>query len=531
MKELSLEQKAQRYDRALERAREWYNDPHITIGLKGNLEDIFPELRESEDERIRKELISFLQLPHPQFVGERKQERWLAWLEKQAPVEHFELKRGHWYMCHRAYCCRADYLTVQEGERFEYKEDGVVKGFVIKDPEKYFIEVHAPAPMEDDQNDEVRRRSTIQVLEYAKSLDAYNQYGKADIDKNIAWLEKQSKVEQAMREVEEKAEAFTQAHKGETSDEILAQMRGEQNPANKVEPKFKVGDWIVNNDSGVIQHIKEIVNVNDETLYVFDEDKILDVNFQEQYHLWTIQDARDGDVLSDGTTIFIFKDLLSDGSVMSYCDCDTDSGESDAFCPLSVNLMCSKITPATKEQRDTLEKAITNAGYRWDKENLKLEKGEQEFVVDFKAKDWYVSKVDGKIYNAKFMEKTPINQARKLEIEKAAMSATGIIEQEEWFIKGAEWSDKNPSYISSDKSVKIKGFVAVDNCGDKTIINPTGRRVAFFPKKPVRDLLTNNHYWAAHISPYDVIHLSYEDFPELKWEDEPIEVEITINKE
>lgn len=152
-------------------------------------------------------------------------------------------------------------------------------------------------------------------------------------------------------------------------------------------------------------------------------------------------------------------------------------------------------------------------------------------VVDFKAKDWYVSKVDGKIYNAKFMEKNPINQARKLEIEKAAMSATGIIEQEEWFIKGAEWSDKNPSYISSDKSVKIKGFVAVDNCGDKTIINPTGRRVAFFPKKPVRDLLTNNHYWAAHISPYDVIHLDYRDFPELKWEDEPIEVEITINKD
>ena len=72
-------------------------------------------------------------------------------------------------------------------------------------------------------------------------------------------------------------------------------------------------------------------------------------------------------------------------------------------------------------------------------------------VVDFNAKDWYVSKVDGKIYNAKFMEKKPTNIARKLEIEKAAMSATGILEQEEWFIKGAEWSDKNPFYVSSEK--------------------------------------------------------------------------------
>ena len=81
-----------------------------------------------------------------------------------------------------------------------------------------------------------------------------------------------------------------------------------------------------------------------------------------------------------------------------------------------------------------------------------------------------------------------------------------------------------------NKTVKVKGFVAVDNCGDKTIYNPLGRRVAFFPKRPVRDLLTSSHYWAAHISPYDVIHLGYECFPELKWEDEPIEVELTIKK-
>lgn len=203
MKELSLEQKVQRYDRALERAREWYNDPHITIGLKGNLEDIFPELAESEDEltwltKYIEEEAQSLSMDirdNEDRITLKKLQKALAWLEKQAPVEHFELKRGHWYMCHRAYCCRADYLTVQEGERFECKEDGVVKGFVIKDPEKYFIEVHAPAPMEDDQNDEVRRRSTIQVLEYAKSLDAYNQYGKADIDKNITWLEKQGEQE------------------------------------------------------------------------------------------------------------------------------------------------------------------------------------------------------------------------------------------------------------------------------------------------------------------------------------------------
>ena len=46
-------------------------------------EQIFPELKESEDEKIRKEIIQFLQLPHPQFVGKRNHEEWIAWLEKQ----------------------------------------------------------------------------------------------------------------------------------------------------------------------------------------------------------------------------------------------------------------------------------------------------------------------------------------------------------------------------------------------------------------------------------------------------------------
>lgn len=64
-------------------------------------------------------------------------------------------------------------------------------------------------------------------------------------DDAIAWLEKQSKkskVEQAMRELEEKAEAFTEAHKGETSEEILAQMRGEQKPAWSEEDESRMNN-------------------------------------------------------------------------------------------------------------------------------------------------------------------------------------------------------------------------------------------------------------------------------------------------
>ena len=77
-----------KYKEALERAK----GMHEQGMMPERLEYVFPELKESEDERIKKELISFLQLPHPQFVGERKQEKWIAWLEKQAEHANFRNK-------------------------------------------------------------------------------------------------------------------------------------------------------------------------------------------------------------------------------------------------------------------------------------------------------------------------------------------------------------------------------------------------------------------------------------------------------
>lgn len=178
-----------KYKQALSRAT-FYNNELPTKEQRKMLEVIFPELAESEGERIRKKLICFVENwkkfnPNSPFddyavytSDSDECDRILAWLEKQVPVEHFELKKGHWYMCHRAYCCRADHLTVQEGERFQCEKDGVVKGFVIKDPEKYFIEVHAPAPMEDDQNDEVRRRlNPDKVIEWIReNIPIYGNY-------------------------------------------------------------------------------------------------------------------------------------------------------------------------------------------------------------------------------------------------------------------------------------------------------------------------------------------------------------------
>ena len=70
------------YNKLLEKAQKAYKNC-VTDAEKRRLESIFPELKMSEDERIKKEIIEFLQLPHRKFVGERNQEEWIEWLQKQ----------------------------------------------------------------------------------------------------------------------------------------------------------------------------------------------------------------------------------------------------------------------------------------------------------------------------------------------------------------------------------------------------------------------------------------------------------------
>lgn len=76
-----MENYEQKYKEARGRAIakiETYNHLGNTSAVKSICE-IFPELRESEEEKIRKELISFLE----GFYANKNKDRWLAWLEKQ----------------------------------------------------------------------------------------------------------------------------------------------------------------------------------------------------------------------------------------------------------------------------------------------------------------------------------------------------------------------------------------------------------------------------------------------------------------
>ena len=88
MKELSIEEKAKRYDELKVTAQELEHDGCFD---KLTLFDLFPELAESEDEKIRESLLEYLHtLPNHYAHSGVCVPEWIAWLEKQGeqPNKH-----------------------------------------------------------------------------------------------------------------------------------------------------------------------------------------------------------------------------------------------------------------------------------------------------------------------------------------------------------------------------------------------------------------------------------------------------------
>ncbi len=85
MKELSIEQKAKRYDEAIKKAESLYKAAEPMSGCNVIIETLFPELKESEDEKHRKWILEYLydglRKSDEQFKGQFKCA--IAWLEKQ----------------------------------------------------------------------------------------------------------------------------------------------------------------------------------------------------------------------------------------------------------------------------------------------------------------------------------------------------------------------------------------------------------------------------------------------------------------
>ena len=147
-----------------------------------------------------------------------------------------------------------------------------------------------------------------------------------------------------------------------------------QKSADKIEPRFKVGDWVVNK-FGDSWHIDNLDKKN----YLVSDGKgnynYFPISNQDEMHLWTIQDGKDGDILAAHECYVVFKEI--DGLNIK-CHCTYHYlGLNPSF---YIDTLQNKdaFLPATKEQRDTLMKAMNDAGYEWDTDKKVLKKEKVE---------------------------------------------------------------------------------------------------------------------------------------------------------
>ena len=81
------------YKEALKRAKEYHDvdtDNELNVYAKGTMEYIFPELAESDDEKIRKYIINFVEVNKEVNLSTTDADRMLAWLEKQGEQKPIE---------------------------------------------------------------------------------------------------------------------------------------------------------------------------------------------------------------------------------------------------------------------------------------------------------------------------------------------------------------------------------------------------------------------------------------------------------
>ena len=104
------------------------------------------------------------------------------------------------------------------------------------------------------------------------------------------------------------------------------------------------------------------------------------------FRLWSIEDAKDGDVLQLGEVTAIFKEYIGNGYCKCYCSiCEREFEILIEEAGDNI-LGCINTTPATKSQRDTLFTKMKEAGYEWDAEKKELKKIEK---VDNERKPLY----------------------------------------------------------------------------------------------------------------------------------------------
>lgn len=283
--------------------------------------------------------------------------------------------------------------------------------YYCADKDIYFIPINrvnsTSAELKESNDKEIRKdiiRNLKRYIKYVK--DGYDapsakNFVVKEIEKQIAWLEKQGKQETLCDKCRKEHPSHScqditelgrcSVEHGQKSDNSYCQenckgfqetgkcfadgdckAKREAKTIDNVKPKFKVGDWIVFTN-GNVEHITSVGTHG----YTFDDgDYLLHDDCDKNAHLWTINDAKDGDVL-----------VNKYGAIFINASSSNGGGMLDCYCYLSVkNKFCiekhktgswlykDEIKPATKEQHDLLFQKMKEAGYEWDANKKELKK-------------------------------------------------------------------------------------------------------------------------------------------------------------
>lgn len=178
-----------------------------------------------------------------------------------------------------------------------------------------------------------------------------------------------------------------------TREEALAWLEKQSTPKDIDMPGLKPSDlkpgtWIVHNTLGTCKIVclnvtifgsgYEVVSCNDGIKHFIGFDEESDSCSLSNCHLWTINDANDGDVLVDSyskdSIIILYKGIDKERRILAHC------GWNGYNFSIKTNglgyggLDNTDYLLATKEQRDLLFKTMKNTHYEWDAEKKELKR-------------------------------------------------------------------------------------------------------------------------------------------------------------
>jgi hypothetical protein len=112
--------------------------------------------------------------------------------------------------------------------------------------------------------------------------------------------------------------------------------------------RFHVGDWIIDDENGKVYYVWGMTNL--EHHYMLEEPNgrqtTKSILESGSVRLWTIEDAKVGDVLTDGNIIFIYEGKTPHNSILA--ECSTENPDRHMINDIK------GVKPATREQRDRL---------------------------------------------------------------------------------------------------------------------------------------------------------------------------------